>query len=99
MLTVLFCAIHAMTRQQLKNSGKMLKKNCMGKNQIKNNKLNYEASLKQVDIMYPAELKESAKKSIENCKHISNKYKDICEASYWTAKCMYEDNPKDFVFA
>nr|AGM38605.1 odorant binding protein [Chilo suppressalis] len=132
MLTVLFCAIHAMTRQQLKNSGKMLKKNCMGKNQvtedqigsiekgkfiedknvmcyiaciyqmtqvIKNNKLNYEASLKQVDIMYPAELKESAKKSIENCKHISSKYKDICEASYWTAKCMYEDNPKDFVFA
>jgi hypothetical protein len=28
-----------MTRQQLKNSGKMLKKNCMGKNQVTEGKL------------------------------------------------------------
>ncbi|CAG9788064.1 unnamed protein product [Diatraea saccharalis] len=81
----------------------MLKKACMGKNQVtedqvggiekgkfiedrnvmcyiaciyqmsqvvKNNKLNYEASMKQVDIMYPPELKDSVKKSILNCKHI-----------------------------
>nr|ALC76545.1 odorant binding protein 5 [Conogethes punctiferalis]UYF25408.1 odorant-binding protein 8 [Conogethes punctiferalis] len=122
----------AMTRAQLKNSAKMLKKNCMAKNSVtedqigniekgqfieekpvmcyiaciyqmmsivKNNKLNYEASIKQVDMMYPNDLKESVKKSIENCKSVSDKYKDICEASYWTAKCIYEDNPKDFIFA
>nr|AGI37366.1 general odorant-binding protein 2 [Cnaphalocrocis medinalis] len=121
-----------MTRQQLKNSSKMLKKNCMAKHSVtedqigsiekgkfveerpvmcyiaciyqmtqvvKNNKLNYEASIKQVDMMYPNELKESVKKSIDKCKTVSDKYKDLCEASYWTAKCIYEDNPKDFIFA
>ncbi|NP_001140185.1 odorant-binding protein 1 [Bombyx mori] len=121
-----------MSRQQLKNSGKMLKKQCMGKNDvteeeigdiekgkfieqknvmcyiaciyqmtqiIKNNKISYEASIKQIDLMYPPELKESAKASAGRCKDVSKKYKDICEASYWTAKCMYEDNPKDFIFA
>lgn len=40
--------------------------------QIKNNKLSYEASLKQVDLMYPPEMKDAVKKSIENCK-------DVCE--------------------
>ncbi|KAL4711137.1 hypothetical protein ACJJTC_009508 [Scirpophaga incertulas] len=121
-----------MTRQQIKNATKMLKKNCMAKNQVtedqigsidkgkfiedknvmcyiaciyqmsqivKNNKLSYDASIKQVDMMWPPELKASAKKSIDNCKQISAKYKDLCEASYWTAKCMYEDNPADFIFA
>lgn len=28
----------------------------------------------------------------------AKKYKDICEASYWTAKCMYEYDPESFVF-
>nr|AVJ51938.1 odorant binding protein 1 [Depressaria falkovitshi] len=129
---VIFASVEAMTRQQLKNSSKMLKKNCMAKNQvtedqigeiekgkfveekavmcyiaciyqmsqvIKNNKLNYEASIKQVDVMYPPEMKEATKKSVENCKDVAKNYKDICEASYWTAKCIYEDNPKNFIFA
>ncbi|CAG4996587.1 unnamed protein product [Parnassius apollo] len=122
----------AMTRQQLKNTGKMLKKKCMEKNDVtedligdidkgkfieqrnvmcyiaciyqmtqvvKNNKLSYEASIKQVDMMYPPEIKDSVKASIEKCKDVSKKYKDLCEASYWTTKCVYEDNPKDFIFA
>ncbi|CAH2090299.1 unnamed protein product [Euphydryas editha] len=131
-VTVLASGTDSMTRQQLKNSSKMLKKNCMGKNDVtedmvgdiekgkfiedrkvmcyiaciyqmsqivKNNKLSYESSIKQVDMMFPAEMKDAMKTSIENCKDISKKYKDICEASYWTAKCIYEDNPKNFVFA
>ncbi|XP_049874881.1 general odorant-binding protein 72-like [Pectinophora gossypiella] len=131
-VVILACSTDAMTRQQLKNSSKMLKKNCMAKigvaedligniekgqfieerdvmcyiaciyqmtQVVKNNKLNYEASLKQVDIMYPPELKDSAKAAIEKCKDISKKYKDICEASYWSAKCMYEYDPKSFIFA
>nr|QGH51243.1 putative odorant binding protein 7 [Conopomorpha sinensis] len=122
----------AMTRQQLKNSGKMLRKNCLTKigveedmingiekgkfiedkqvmcyiacvyqltQVVKNNKLNYEASMKQVDMMYPPEMKEPVKATIELCKDVSKKYKDLCEASYWTAKCMYENDPKNFIFA
>ncbi|XP_063538773.1 general odorant-binding protein 72-like [Cydia strobilella] len=68
-------------------------------NVVKNNKLSYEASIKQIDIMYPAEMKEPAKKSVEACKDVSKKYKDLCEASFWTAKCIYEDDPKNFFFA
>ncbi|CAH0726970.1 unnamed protein product, partial [Brenthis ino] len=66
---------------------------------VKNNKLNVEASLKQVDMMFPPEMKDATKASIEKCKDVSKKFKDLCEASYWTAKCIYEDNPKNFLFA
>ncbi|KAJ8719565.1 hypothetical protein PYW08_011740 [Mythimna loreyi] len=122
----------AMTRQQLKNSGKVLKKKCMAKNQvtedqvgtidkgnfvedknvmcyiaciyemtnvIKNNKLSYDASMRQIDLMYPPDLKEGAKAAVESCKDIQKKYKDICEVSFYAAKCMYEYNPADFIFA
>uniref|UniRef100_A0A1V1WBZ5 Odorant binding protein 21 n=1 Tax=Mythimna separata TaxID=271217 RepID=A0A1V1WBZ5_MYTSE len=122
----------AMSRQQLKNSGKVLKKNCMNKNQvtedqigtidkgnfiedkkvmcyiacifemtnvIKNGKLNYDASIRQIDLMYPPDLKEGAKAAVDKCKDVQKKYKDICEASFYVAKCMYEFNPADFIFA
>ncbi|XP_026752851.2 general odorant-binding protein 72 [Galleria mellonella] len=128
----IFVDVESLTKQQLRNTAKTLRKSCMGKTQVaedlikdiekgifiedrdvmcymaciyqmtqvvKNNKLNYEASIKQVDLMYPAELKEGLKKSIEKCKDVAKKYKDICEASFWTTKCVYEDNPKDFIFA
>ena len=128
---ILADGVDSMSKQQLKNSGKMFKKQCMGKNKVtedeigeidkgrfveqqnvmcyiaciyqmsqvvKNNKLNYEASLKQIDIMYPPELKDTAKGALEACKDIAKKNKDLCEASYKTAKCMYEYSPKDFLF-
>uniref|UniRef100_A0A0K8TUS9 Antennal Binding Protein X n=1 Tax=Epiphyas postvittana TaxID=65032 RepID=A0A0K8TUS9_EPIPO len=128
---LLFNVSHAMTRQQLKNSGKLMKKSCMPKNDVteeqvgqieqgkfieernvmcyvacvytmtqvvKNNKLSYEAVIKQVDMMFPPEMRDAVKAAAEKCKDISKKYKDICEASYWTAKCMYEFDPKNFVF-
>ncbi|XP_049874879.1 general odorant-binding protein 19a-like isoform X2 [Pectinophora gossypiella] len=120
-----------MTRQQIKNSGKLLKKTCMPKNDVteeqvgqieqgkfleeknvmcyiaciystsqavKNNKINHDAMIKQVDMMFPAEMKDGVKAVIEQCKGVGKKYKDICEASFWTAKCMYEADPANFVF-
>ena len=41
--------------------------------QVKNNKLNVEASMKQVDMMFPPEMKDAAKASIQNCK-------DVCKS-------------------
>nr|XP_037873011.1 odorant-binding protein 1 isoform X2 [Bombyx mori] len=102
-VVALTSGVSSMSRQQLKNSGKMLKKQCMGKNDvteeeigdiekgkfieqknvmcyiaciyqmtqiIKNNKISYEASIKQIDLMYPPELKESAKASAGRCKDV-----------------------------
>ncbi|XP_075977201.1 general odorant-binding protein 72-like isoform X3 [Anticarsia gemmatalis] len=111
----------AMTRQQLKNSGKLMKKSCMPKNDVteedvgqieqgkfietrnvmcyvacvysmtqvvKNNKLSYDAVIKQVDVMFPPEMRDAVKAAAAHCKDIAKKYKDICEVSYWTAKCI-----------
>nr|QLI62016.1 odorant-binding protein 13 [Streltzoviella insularis] len=128
---LLFNIGFAVTRQQFKNSGKLLKKSCMPKNDVteeqvgeieqgkfiedrnvmcyiaciytmsqivKNNKINYEAVMKQVDMLFPPELKEPAKAAAANCKDVSKKHKDLCEAAYWTAKCMYDFDPKSFIF-
>ncbi|XP_060804028.1 general odorant-binding protein 19a-like [Amyelois transitella] len=128
---LLFENAFAMTRQQLKNSGKLMKKSCMPKNDvteeeigeieqgkfiedrrvmcyiscvysmtqvIKNNKLNYDAIIKQIDMMFPQELKEPIKAAATNCKDVGKNYKDVCEAAYWMAKCMYDFDPKSFIF-
>ncbi|CAK1582852.1 unnamed protein product [Parnassius mnemosyne] len=120
-----------MTRQQLKNAGKLMKKTCMPKNNVteeqigeieqgkfiedrnvmcyiaciytttqlvKNNKLSHDAVIKQVDMMFPPEMRALVKAAAVNCKDVGKNYKDICEVSYWTAKCMYEFDPKNFVF-
>ncbi|XP_050344022.1 uncharacterized protein LOC126769362 [Nymphalis io] len=95
--------IFAMTRQQLKNSGKLMKKSCIPKNDvteeqvgkieqgkfleernvmcyiaciysmtqvIKNNKLSYEAVIKQVDLMFPPDMKDAVKAAAAKCKDI-----------------------------
>ncbi|GBP31820.1 General odorant-binding protein 72 [Eumeta japonica] len=129
LLALLFsCGTDAMTRQQLKNSGKLMKKTCMPKNDVtedqvgeiekgkfieernvmcyiaciyqmsqivsaerigyvkdvmkvmklegivmvKNNKLNYDATIKQVDLLYPPDMKEAVKAAITKCR-------DVCE--------------------
>nr|AYP30818.1 OBP19 [Corythucha ciliata] len=123
--------VESMTKQQIKDSGKLLKKSCMPKNDvtedqvgdisqgkfieernvmcyvscvytmgqvIKNNKIVYDAFLKQIDLMYPADLKDAAKSAVEKCREVGKKYKDICEAAYWTAKCLYDVDANSFMF-
>nr|WKF45279.1 odorant binding proteins OBP1 [Peridroma saucia] len=130
-ICLFFGGSYAMTRQQLKNSGKLMKKSCMPKNDVteeevgdiekgkfiesrnvmcyvaciytmtqlvKNNKLSYEAVIKQVDIMFPTEMRDAVKAAATSCKEIAKKYKDLCEASYWTAKCMYDYDANNFIF-
>nr|AFD34175.1 odorant binding protein 4 [Argyresthia conjugella] len=65
---------------------------------IKNGKLNVEAALKQVDLLLPEDLKEPAKAAIIACRKVSESYKDICEASFHTTKCIYNENPEIFFF-
>ncbi|XP_047028775.1 uncharacterized protein LOC124636658 [Helicoverpa zea] len=126
----LFGCSNGMTRQQLKNSGKLMKKSCMPKNDVteeevgdiekgkfiesrnvmcyvaciytmtqvvKNNKLSYEAVIKQVDMMFPAEMRDAVKAAATSCKDITKKYKDLCESAYWTAKCMYDYDAENFM--
>ncbi|XP_077283127.1 uncharacterized protein LOC143909099 [Arctopsyche grandis] len=65
---------------------------------MKNGKLNYDAASRQIDLMFPDEMKAPVKKSLNECRKVPDKYKDVCEASFQTAKCMYTSDPKNFVF-
>ncbi|OWR42851.1 OBP8 protein [Danaus plexippus plexippus] len=67
-------------------------------NAIKNNKLNYEAAIKQADLLLPDEIKEPTKEAITACRKVADSYKDICEASFHVTKCIYNHNPSIFFF-
>ncbi|XP_013136231.1 PREDICTED: general odorant-binding protein 19a-like [Papilio polytes] len=120
-----------MTRQQLKNSGKIMKKSCMPKNDVteekvgkieqgvfiaehnvmcyiacvykliqvvKNERLNKASITKQIDILYPQDLKESVKRNVASCVEIQYKYEDPCEGIFYSTKCLYEADPPNFIF-
>lgn len=42
--------------------------------QVKNNKLSYEAVIKQVDIMFPAEMRDAVKAAATSCKEIGKSF-------------------------
>ncbi|XP_075977203.1 general odorant-binding protein 72-like [Anticarsia gemmatalis] len=67
-------------------------------NTMKNNKFNYEAALKQADLLLPDEIKEPAKEALAACKKVPESYKDMCDASFFITKCVYEHNPGIFYF-
>nr|WHU27536.1 odorant binding protein 18 [Heliconius charithonia] len=67
-------------------------------NTIKNNKLNYEAAIKQADLLFPDEIKEPAKEAITACRKVVDDYKDVCESSFYVTKCIYNHNPSIFFF-
>ncbi|XP_026752548.2 general odorant-binding protein 72 [Galleria mellonella] len=129
LLLLAFC--EAMTMKQIKNTGKMMRKQCQPKNNvedekidpindgvfidekevkcymacimkmanaIKNGKLNFEAALKQADLLLPEEIKQPAKDAIVACRKVPDGYKDICDAVFHVTKCIYNQNPAIFYF-
>ncbi|XP_053608379.1 general odorant-binding protein 72 isoform X1 [Plodia interpunctella] len=67
-------------------------------NTIKNGKLNFDAALKQVDLLLPEDLKEPTKEAMTACRKVPDAYKDICDASFHVTKCIYNHNPAIFFF-
>ncbi|XP_045536949.1 general odorant-binding protein 19a-like [Papilio machaon] len=65
---------------------------------VKNDRLNKESITKQIDILYPQELKESVKRNVVNCVEIQYKYDDPCEGIFYSTKCLYEADPPNFIF-
>ncbi|KAI8432156.1 hypothetical protein MSG28_004625 [Choristoneura fumiferana] len=108
---------YGMTRAQLKKTLTVMKKQCIPKvgvaedkvsrieqgvfpeeRNVKNNKLNKEMVSKQIDIMYPQEMKDAVKKSVAKCVDIQDNYTDECERVFYATKCLYEDDPPNFIF-
>ncbi|XP_030023055.2 general odorant-binding protein 72 [Manduca sexta] len=121
----------AMTMKQIRNTGKMMRKQCQPKNNvedekidplgkgvfinekevkcymacimkmantIKNGKINYEAAMKQADLLLPEDIKELAKEALTSCRKVADSHKDVCDAAFYISKCIYEYNPDIFYF-
>lgn len=50
--------------------------------QMKKTKLNYDAAIKQIDMMMPDDMKEPNKKALTMCKDSINGVKDPCEVEF-----------------
>ncbi|XP_049875574.1 general odorant-binding protein 19a-like [Pectinophora gossypiella] len=65
---------------------------------IKNDKLNMEMVMKQVDILYPPDMKAAVKATIKQCIVVQDDYNEFCDRVFYAAKCLYEKDPPNFVF-
>nr|ASA40075.1 odorant-binding protein 37 [Helicoverpa assulta] len=65
---------------------------------VKNDKLDMGLITKQIDALYPPELKEPVKKAVSLCIHSQDNYNDLCEKVFHASKCLYEKDPASFIF-
>ncbi|CAF4842518.1 unnamed protein product [Pieris macdunnoughi] len=65
---------------------------------VKNNRLDRDLVVKQIDALYPQDLRGAAKKGVDKCFDIQYKYDDVCEGIFYSTKCLYESDPASFVF-
>lgn len=66
---------------------------------IKNNMIQYDLMIKQVDTIFPNEVREDIKAAVTICRDYMTTIKDLCEASYKVVKCIYDSKPASFVYA
>nr|WHU27534.1 odorant binding protein 16 [Heliconius charithonia] len=65
---------------------------------VKNKRLDKDLVSKQIDVLYPAEIREAVKLSTVKCIPVQYNYEDECEGIFYSVKCLYEDNPANFIF-
>lgn len=61
---------------------------------MKKAKVNYEAAMKQFDLLLPDDYKEPYKSALTKCKDEGNGEKQMCEAAYKILICFRDNNPK-----
>lgn len=64
----------------------------------KKSEISYPKTLSQIENLMPAEVKAHSLKVLEVCKNVQNGYKEACDRTFYTAKCIYEFNPEKFLF-
>ncbi|XP_059621568.1 general odorant-binding protein 72-like [Phlebotomus argentipes] len=60
---------------------------------MKRGKVNVPASLKQIDVLVPEDLKDDYRNALDACKDSAKGIKDNCEAAYAFLKCTHVKNP------
>ncbi|XP_058837116.1 general odorant-binding protein 72-like [Topomyia yanbarensis] len=64
---------------------------------IRKGKLNYEATMRQIDTIIPDELAEPLRKALDICRNSGEGIKNNCDAAYAITQCISKNNPQ-FVF-
>uniref|UniRef100_A0A182LRL4 Uncharacterized protein n=1 Tax=Anopheles culicifacies TaxID=139723 RepID=A0A182LRL4_9DIPT len=64
---------------------------------MKKGKLNYDASVKQIDTIMPDELAGPMRAALDICRNAADGIKNNCEAAYAMLQCLSKNNPK-FIF-
>lgn len=65
---------------------------------MKKSKINYDAAIKQFDVLLPEDYREPFKNALTICKDSTGGVKDPCDAAINLIKCFSDNNPK-FTFA
>lgn len=61
---------------------------------MKKSKINYEAAMKQFDMLLPDEMKGPYLSALTTCKDAANGEKNACEAAFKLLICFKDNNPK-----
>lgn len=60
---------------------------------MRKSKVNFDASMKQFDIMLPDTIKEDWKNALVACKEATEGEKNACEAAHKMVLCFSNNNP------
>ncbi|XP_052892878.1 general odorant-binding protein 72-like [Anopheles moucheti] len=64
---------------------------------MKKGKLNYDASVKQIDTIMPDELAGPMRAALDICRNAADGIKNNCDAAYAMLQCLSKNNPQ-FIF-
>lgn len=61
---------------------------------MRKSKVNFDAAMKQFDLLLPDDMKEVYKSALTTCKEATNGEKNACEAAYKMVICFANNNSK-----
>ncbi|XP_053665077.1 general odorant-binding protein lush-like [Anopheles marshallii] len=64
----------------------------------KKGELNIQKTLAQLDAMLPPDMKEKAKEAVQACRETQGRYKDSCDKTFYSTKCLAEYDREVFLF-
>ncbi|XP_318661.3 general odorant-binding protein lush [Anopheles gambiae] len=64
----------------------------------KKGEINVQKTLAQMDAMLPPDMRDKAKKAIHSCRDVQGRYKDSCDKTFYSTKCLAEYDRDVFLF-
>uniref|UniRef100_A0A182QJH2 Uncharacterized protein n=1 Tax=Anopheles farauti TaxID=69004 RepID=A0A182QJH2_9DIPT len=64
----------------------------------KKGEISISKTLAQLDAMLPPDMKDKAKEAVNACRDAQGKYKDSCDKTFYSTKCLAEYDREVFLF-